>query len=177
MTFAELQRLNADLCPGSIVWFWVLPVESGSVGLWHVVSFQTSKSGACVYQHLPTAAYSNALGPDKKEVPLERFSVNDRVDDGNLTWPRRPYYGSRLEFAPARSRTVVLSDVQYQDQEYWHPIPEPHQHHEASSFEAMLLRGTGIDDRRQRQHNAKNPTPLILRASPTAPMPASRIRL
>ena len=25
-------------------------------------------------------------------------------------------------------------------------------------------------------NNAKNPTPLILRASPTAPMPASRIR-
>ncbi|EGZ77065.1 hypothetical protein NEUTE2DRAFT_123683 [Neurospora tetrasperma FGSC 2509] len=133
MTFAELQRLNVDLCPGSIVWLWVLSAESGSIGLWHVVSFHTSKSGAC-----------------------------HRVDDGNLTWPRRPYYGSRLEFAPARSRTVVLSDVQYQDQECWHPIPEPHQHHEASN-------------KRGSANNAKNPTPLILRASPTAPMPASRI--
>ncbi|KHE82142.1 hypothetical protein GE21DRAFT_1288711 [Neurospora crassa] len=53
MPFAELQRLNADLCPGSIVWLWVLSAESGSIGLWHVVSFHTSKSRAC---RLPTPA-------------------------------------------------------------------------------------------------------------------------
>ncbi|KAL0474830.1 hypothetical protein QR685DRAFT_567722 [Neurospora intermedia] len=110
MTFAELQRLNADLCLGSIVWLWVLSVKSGSVGLWHVVS--------------------------------------------------------RLEFAPARSRTVVLSDC-------WHPIPEPQQHHEASS---MKLRYLVVSMKGGSANNAKNPTPLILRASPTAPMPASRIR-